>query len=125
MPVKTSVFTLDGGKDTKAEPKEQFFVVPRLLGSPEPAPSLPGRLCVVGAPAIQWRLVERSDTKNDRVELVAFDAGAAAREQKRSFAKLPFVQHGGKSCAPIVDAGDGFDDNRRSRTILVKRVCGC
>ena len=125
MPVKTSVFTLDGGKGIKPEPKEQFFVVPWLLGSTELAPSLPGRLCVVGALAVRWRLVERRDTKNGRLELVAFDAGAAARQQKRSFARLPFVRRGGESCAPIVVAGGGFGDNRRSRTILVKRVCGC
>ena len=29
------------------------------------------------------------------------------------------VQHGGKSCAPIVVIDDGFDDKRGSRTILV------
>ena len=93
--------------------------VSRLPASTEPAPSLPGRLCVVGALAGQWRLVELSDTKNDRVELVAFSVGAAKRQQERSFAALHFVQHGGKSCAPIVVNDDGFDDNRRSRTILV------
>ena len=56
---------------------------------------------------------------NDRVELVTFDVGAAARQQKRSLAELHYVQHVGKSCAPIVVIDDGFDDNRRSRTILV------
>ena len=92
-----------------------------LLASTEPSPSLPGRfcLCVVGAVATQWRLVERSDTKNDRVDLVTFDFGAAVRQQNRSLAELHYVQHGGKSCAPIVVTGGGFDDNRRSRTILV------
>ena len=67
-------------------PPRYANTVARLLVSTEPLPSLPGRLCVVGAIAIQWRLVERSDTKNDRVELVTFDVGAAARQQKRSLA---------------------------------------
>ena len=95
-----------------------------LLASTEPSPSLPGRLClcVVGAVATQWRLVERSDTENDRVELVTFDVGAAARQQNRSLAELHYVHHCGKSCAPIVVTGDGFDDYRRSRTILLN-VC--
>ena len=69
--------------------------------------------------AMQWRLVERSDTNNERVELVTFDVGAAARQQKRSLAELHYFQHGGKSCAPIIVTDDGFDDNRRSRAILV------
>ena len=69
--------------------------------------------------AMQWRLVERSDTNNERVELVTFDVGAAARQQKRSLAELHYVQHGGKSCAPIIVTDDGFDDNRHSRAILV------
>ena len=73
--------------------------VARLVASTEPSPSLPGRFCV-GAIAIQWRLVERSDTKNDRVELVTFDVSAATRRQKRSLAELHYVQHGGESCAP-------------------------
>ena len=45
------------------------------------------RFCVVGAIEVQWRLVECSGTKNNRVELVAFDVGAAVRQQKRSFAE--------------------------------------
>ena len=91
----------------------------RLLASTEPSSSLPGLLCVVGAIAIQWRLVDRSDTKRDRVESVTFDVGAAARQQKRLLAELHYVQHGGESCAPIVVTDDGFDDSIRSRTILV------
>ena len=39
--------------------------------------------------------------------------------KKRSFAELHYVRHVGKSCAPIVVTDDGFDDNRRSRTVLV------
>ena len=64
-------------------------------------------------------MVERSYTNNDRVELVAFDVVAAGPQQKRSFAELHYLQHGGKSCTPIVVIDGGFDDNRRSRTILV------
>ena len=67
--------------------------VARLLASTEPAPSLPG-LCVVGAIAVQWRLVEHSDTKNDRVELVAFDVFRQPSRGHRSLevapALLPF-----------------------------------
>ena len=77
------------------------IVVSRLLASTRAAPCLPCQVCVAGAIAVQWRLVERTGTKNDRVELVAFDVGAAARQQKQSFAELHYVQHGGKSCAPI------------------------
>ena len=91
-------------------PPRSLNIVARLLAPTEPSPSLPGRFGVVGAIAIQWRLVERSDTKNDREKLVAFDVGAAARQQKRSFAEF-------KSCAPIVVTDDGFDDNCCSRTI--------
>ena len=53
----------------------------------------PGRFRVDGAVAFQWRLVERSDTKIDRVDL-AFDVGAVVDHQKRSFAKLHYVQRG-------------------------------
>ena len=111
-------------------PPRKASTVARLLASTLPSPS---RLCVVGATAIQWRLVERSAKNNDRVELVTFDVGAAARQQKRSLAELRNVQHGGESCAPIV-VTDGFDDNRRSRTILVNasaaahvcaQLCAC
>ena len=100
-------------------PSRYGNTVARLLASTELSPSLPVCFCVGGAIAIQWRLVERSETNNDRVELVTFDVGAAARQQKRSLAELHYVQHVGKSCAPIVVIDDGFDDNRRSRTILV------
>ena len=52
---------------------------------------LPGRLYVVRATAIQRRLIARSDTKIDSVELVTFDVGAAARQQKRSLSELHYL----------------------------------
>ena len=75
----------------------------------------PRRLCQVASASS----VLSQSTKNDRVQFVAVDVNAAARQQKRSFAELHRVQHGGKSGAPIVVTDDGFDANRRSRTILV------
>ena len=127
MPVKTSVFTLDGGQRHRARTEGTIFVagvvaaqtfltppgcagvVVRLLGSAGPAPSLPCRLCVFGNVLAQRKIVWswwpstwalRLDNKNDR--LPSHD-----------------VHYGGKSCAPSVVYDDGVDDNRRSRTILV------
>ena len=63
--------------------------------------------------------VGRTQWHKECSELVTFDVGAAARQQKRLLAELHCVQHGGKSCTPIVVTDDGSDDNRRSRTILL------
>ena len=84
-----------------------------------------GAIFVVGVVAVQTFLTPPRyantvarllATKNDRVELLAFVVGAVI---KRSVAELHYVLRGGKSCAPIVVDDGGFDDNRRSRTILV------
>ena len=52
------------------------------------------------------------------MELVAFDVGAAARQQKRSLAITFSVVVSLALLSLLLD--DGFDDNRRSRTIFVK-----
>ena len=110
-PAKTQVSDREGDHGTQPVPKEVFFLVavvaiqttltpPKyadavalLLASIGPAWSLPGRLCIVGAVAVQWRVVLRSDTKDDRVGLVARHMDHAFRRRTQTLAELHDVQH--------------------------------
>ena len=72
----------------------------------------------VGAVAVQWRLVKRSDTKADCVELAAFHIRRAFRRRTRTLAELHYFQHGSGTCDPIHLKGDVVEKKRRN-------VCGC
>ena len=135
-PAKTQVSDREGDHGTQPVPKEVFFLVavvaiqttltpPKyadavalLLASIGPAWSLPGRLCIVGAVAVQWRVVLRSDTKDDRVGLVARHMDRAFRRRTQTLAELHDVQHVSAThyFQSVSDTGDRFFP--RAPTIL-------
>ena len=63
----------------------------------------PRRLCrsPLHTVAVQWRWVQRSDTKADRVELVAFHMHRAFRRRTQTMAELHSFQHGSDTSDPI------------------------
>ena len=78
---------------TTLTPPKYADAVALLLASIGPVWSLPGRLCIVGAVAVQWRVVLRSNTKDDRVGLVARHMHRAFRRRTQTLAELHDVQH--------------------------------
>ena len=112
------------GVQTFTTPPTYADAVAQWLASAGPAPILPGRLCTVTPVAVSWRLVQRSDTKDDRVELVAFHMDRACRRRTRTLAEIRYFQHVGDTCDPILVRGDGYEKKRRSPTILADMSAG-